>query len=520
MSDDILESNDQIPRFDPPDASFLFVRREYIIKMVLPAYRNSTVMVVPEGHDPKVRVGRGDSASVDLDREGKGQFSLTYQDGPVDPRPDVPVRLNVLDERHVVVDGAAVDYVFGVRGVGVPTVVSDDDFALRGASIVGNGSLEVRYSTWSGEPALVGGVTVRVASNRGNLSFFSAGGADVTQSGRHGDPVTFAEYVTSPLTPLAASRVGTVEGRIASQSIGIFPLTVTVPNSGMERRFKLVTVDPYVYIGELPPLRTTFGSTLNLAGSATTHVELGSIPIGVSPAASVVVLVNGRPVSPYELTMEDLVTIGYELPKIAFKEKSIDGTDLGDQAQLSYMVESESSVANEIISRANQFDIKNSNRISNAPDPAITDRNAPMPTLARLTTVNVSVIWKNTVTVVIDFTNSSIPEGWRGTLSLYANGYESVDSIDIDKQTLTTATFTVEAGLVAVEVDASALWGFYANARGRAGTLMMDYFVTDPARYQALKDSAGPEGIDGDQLASLRKYSRYAPAGWPLVTSI
>jgi hypothetical protein len=49
---------------------------------------------------------------------------------------------------------------------------------------------------------------------------------------------------------------------------------------------------------------------------------------------------------------------------------------------------------------------------------------------------------------------------------------------------------------------------------------MMDYFVIDPILYQSLKSSAGPQGIDGEKLASLRKYSQYAQAGWPLVTSI
>ncbi|MGG1944053.1 hypothetical protein AB1286_04500 [Trinickia sp. NRRL B-1857] len=520
MNSTIAESDDEMPEFDPPEASFLFVRREYICKMRVPEFKNSTVFVIPQVRDPKLRIDHEDFASVTLDQEGRGQFSLIYQDGPKDPRPDVPVRLNVIDEHNVQVRDASVDYVFGIRSVGVPTVVSDDDFAVRGGRITENGSMEVRYSSWSGEPARVGGIKVRVSSDRGNVSFFAADGADVTQTGRQGDPTTFAEYVTSPFNPMTAPHFGTIDGRIASRGVGIFPLTVTVPNSGQERRFKLVTVDPYVYIGDLPPLRTTFGSTLDLAGLATTHVELGSVPNGVSPAAAVVVLVNGRPVSPYELTMHELVTAGYELPKIAFKQKTIDGTEPGDQAQLSYLVESESSAANQILSVANQFNIKNINRISNEPDPTITDRNAPMPLLPRVTTVNLSVIWKNKLTVVIDFSGSKVPVGWRGYLSLYANGYDSVNSVEIDKQTLTTATFTTEAGVVALEVEATALWGFSSNARGRPSNLMMDYFIVDPILYQRLKESAGPDGIEEEKLASLRRYSQYAQAGWPLVTSI
>jgi hypothetical protein len=520
MSSNISESDDQAPQFDPPEGSFLQVRREYICQVLIPQFKDSTVFIVPQNRDPKLRIDNGDSATVALDHDGRGRFSLIYQDGPVDPRPDVAVRLNVIDERNVVVEAAAVNYVFGVRAAGLPTVVSDDDFAIRGGRIDGNGSVELTYSSWSGVPALVGGVTVRVRSNRGNVSFFAADGTDITQSSQHGEPMTFAEYVTNPLAPDETRQIGTVDGRIASKSIGVFPLSLTVPDSGLERRFKLVTVDPYVYIGDLPPLRTTFGSTLDLAGAATTHVELGSIPNGVAPAAAVVVLVNGRPVSPYELTMYDLVTVGYELPKIAFKENTIDGTPPGDQAQLSYLVESQSSFANEILSVANQFEIKNKNRISNMPDPNITDRKAPAPTLPRLTTVNLSAIWGNSLTVVIDLSNSKIPAGWRGYLSLYANGYESVNSIDIDKQTLTTATFTTEPGIVAIEVDASALWGFSNNARGRAGTLFMDYYVVDPVLYRGLKERAGAQGIDEAELASLRQYSQYIQSGWPLVTSI
>lgn len=520
MSSDIVKSDDEAPQFDPPTGAFLFVRREYICKVLIPEFKNSTVVVLPKVRDPKLRIDHEDFASITLDGEGRGQFSLIYQDGPKDPRPDVLVALYVIDEQNVQIKDAVLDYVFGVRSVGLPTVVSEDDFAVRGGRIVENGSMEVRYSSWSGDPALVGGTKVRVSSDRGNVSFFSADGADITQSRWLPDPMTFAEYVTSPLNPMTATHVGTVDGRIASRGLGIFPLTVGVPNSGQERRFKLVTVDPYVYIGDLPPLRTTFGSTLDLAGPATTHLELGSIPSGISPTATVVVLVNGRPVSPYELTMQELVTTGYELPKIAFKQKTIDGSELGDQALLSYLVESESSNANEILSVANQFNIKNINRISNEPDPTIADRKAPMPLLPRVTTVNLSVIWKNLLTVVIDFSKSNIPAGWHGYLSVYANGYDSVNVVDIDKQTLTTATFTTEPGLVTVEVEATALWGFSTNARGRPSNLMIDYFVIDPILYRSLKSSAGPEGIEGEKLASLRRYSQYAQAGWPLVTSI
>jgi len=77
----VIESpDDEMPQFDPPTGTFLFVRREYMCKILIPEFKNSAVVVLPQVRDLKLRIDHEDFASITLDGDGRGQFSLVYQE--------------------------------------------------------------------------------------------------------------------------------------------------------------------------------------------------------------------------------------------------------------------------------------------------------------------------------------------------------------------------------------------------------------------------------------------------------
>lgn len=505
------------PEFRPPDMSFLQCTRVTMCTVTCPGYDGRTITIGPDVPDPKLRLDGKDSASVQLDADGTGTFELRYNYGTSGPRPDVPITLDAIDDTGNGIPDGSVTYVIGIRRAGAPIVASGNDFAVRGQPVNADGSMEFTYSTWDGMSHLSGGVTVRVSSSRANVRFYAADGTDVTKE--DGPATTSAEYTTIPAASGLVSVVGKALGRAALKTVGIAEVNVTVPLSAADVPFQVVTVDPYICTGDLPSLTTSFGSTLNLAGAATTHVALRENPPTVKSDATVVLLINGRPVGPYELTMGSLVANGYELPKIAFTETTIDGHQPGGEALLSYLVESKSSNLNEIMGRGVRFSIKNINYISNRPDPSVTVRPLPWP-LFQESVINLSVVLGQKIKVTIDFSGPAAPPaGWQGVLFLYANGYEK-NSTQIDKHTLTSVPFTTAPGIVEIEVPTSALLDFAISPAGDPSNVLMDYYVMDPAAYRTLKESAGPEGIDEVRLVSARRYSQYYSRGWPLVTTL
>ena len=502
------------PEFYPPDMSFLQCTRATMCTVTFPGAGAKPITIHPVNADPRLHLNGASFAAVTLDGDGKGTFELTYNYGMSGQRPDVRIELYALDESNNAIPDSTVTYIIGIRQAGVPIVDSDNDFAIVGRAVDAGGSVMVTYSTWDGMPHLSGGVKLRVSTGRANARFYAADGTDVTQQGPE---IAFAEYTTIPAASGLLSLIGKIVGRAAMQNVGIAQVNVTVPLSDADVPFQIVTVHPHICTGELPSLITSFGSTLNLAGGATTHVSLREIPPTIRQDATVVLLVNGRPVGPYDLTMGDLVAMGYDLPKIAFTHKTIDDQIPGNEALLSHLVQSDSSNLNEILGTGVRFKTKNIEKISNMPDSTITFRPLPPP-LIQPNVVNVSVVLGGILKVSIDFP-AGFSTGLQGCLFLYANGYEK-NSNQVDKHTLTSATFTTAPGMVEIDVPTSALFNFAISPDGNSSNLWIDYYVIDPAVYRTLKENAGPEGIDEALLDSAKQYSQYVHSGWPLVTTI
>lgn len=495
---------------DPPSGSEIFsnISRSGC-SITVPGYQNKYVIIAPDSPDSRLQINSGPTGKIKLDRNGVGEFTVEYRYGYAGDRPDKVIDFVVKDDSLTNIPGAEFDYTFIIRDA-VVVIDSPHDFAVaEGGALGSDGFLEVQFSVLDGMNDPVGNADVRVSCTQGNVHFYLDDGvSEITQAGQAGDgsAIVYADYRTNDQP--GAGVVGTVKGKICADNVGIFPLAATVLGSGVEIDFNFVLADNEIIAGDLPALKTTFGSTLDLSGPATTFVMLPSLPDGVGPHDTVALLVNGNAVAPFNATAGQLVETGYELPKLPFTWQPIGGASLNGKAFLNYLVQSTYSETSKIQGALKQFTVNSAGGVSNGPNPNVKSRTAPAPTLGLVTVVNVSTIASNVLTVTIDFTGSPVQPQLSGYLNVYVNGYESNTDTSITKQATVPATFTSAAGVVTVDVDATTLWGFSNGAGKRTSNLQMDYYLLPPGVPAAAMQRAGSEEIALDELAASQTYSK------------
>lgn len=509
----------------PPSGAQIFANTVSECQLSIPAMPSQTVVVGPMMADPRLLINGTDSAQITLDGQGQGKFNVTYRYGFKGIRPDLLVKFVVKDDSMTNVGNF--EYTFTIREASF-VIDSLHDFAVDKKDPAGDGLLEVELKVFDGSGVLVSGDSVHLSTAAGNVHFYERDGiTDITQEDTSGDyPILYADY------PVAAGA-SEVIAKLGAENVGIFPLQMTVQGTGIETDVKFVLADSAIVPGNLPALKTTFGATMNLAGAATTFIALPAYPDGVDPQATIVPLVNGNAVGPFNVTVEQLVTLGLELPKLPFTWTGVDGQTYDDVAYLSYLVQSDYSDVAKIQGTIKKFSVNPAGGVNNGPDPSITKRTLPAPVVRKgVTVINQSVIAPNILDVTIDLTNEPVQAGDIGYLTVYVEGYASDQDTVITKRSTIPATFEVIAGFIEVSVDATTLQGFSNGAGRLQSKLRMDYYVVPGGAIPPAIRGAGPEStgstgragdpsergeIDFEQLVAQRTYSKIS-AQWVVAT--
>lgn len=512
----------------PPSGAQVFANVVQECALSIPTMGKQTVVISPMTPDPRLLVNGKDSAQVTLSPQGEGKFNVTYRYGFKGVRPDLLINLVLKDDTMANIGN--VDYTFVIREASF-VIDSLHDFAVDKDDAAGDNFLEVELKVYDGSGALVSGDSVHLSTTAGNVHFYEQDGiTDITQEDTSGDyPILYADY---PVTAGATEAIA----KLGAENVGIFPLHMTVQGTGIETDVKFVLADSAIVPGNLPALKTTFGATMNLAGAATTFIALPAYPDGVDPQATIVPLVNGNAVGPFNVTVEQLVTLGLELPKLPFTWSGVDGQTYDDVGYLSYLVQSDYSDVAKIQGTIKKFNINTTGGVNNGPDPSITKRTLPAPMVRKgVTVVNQSVIASNVLDVTIDLTGAPVQATDVGYLTVYVEGYASDQDTVITKRTTIPATFAVVAGLVAVPVDATTLQNFSNGAGRLQSKLKMDYYVVPGGAIPPAIRGAGPEStsgtrsagsagdpietgeIDFEQLVAQRTYSKIS-AQWVVAT--
>lgn len=485
-----------------------------LITVTIPDKATKTIQLVQappanEQPDPNFRINGLPASQVTLDSNGVGKFRVRYAyPSGTTAQPDV-TRTVATKFNNNAIPGGEVAYDYIVRDAFLTVEPGTPDFAVFGPA-----PLEVQLHVVNGVGDAMGGETVRASCDNGNARFLDATGADVTQVTQvNGSEVFYYDYTTNNV--LNSVGFGIAKAEFTALNTGIFDIKIQVSGFAESRLFTLVVTDDQVIGGQLPPPRLSFSSTLSLDGPATTFVRLASIPSGVSPDKKVALVVNGNPAAPFDLTMQQFVTVGYELPKRWFTQKTIDGAEPDGNASLYYMVQSLDDDTD--YTRSNIVKFKTTGTVVNKPDLQVGKRTLPMPSLSGVIVVNTSVIESGTMPVEIDFTNSGVQAGLTGYLTVYANGYSSNASTVIDNVQTITHSFTTQAGKMVVQVDATLLWGFTTSSSGVESNLMMDYYLVKPTLERSEADS---DFEDPRQRELGKVYSRFLEKGWYLKTPV
>lgn len=514
MNDEqIPKVRDADPVFAPPSGSQISVGSTTHCRITFPddSITSVDLQQAPaqgEVPDPNLRINGKMATSIDI-VNGVGKFNLLYN-YPMNtaPQPDV-TRFIAAKQGPTEIPGGTVTYRFAVRDAFANVTPGTPEFAVFGGD-----DASVLLHVVNGEDDSVGGATVKVSCADGNVRFKDAAGDDKTQQMIvNGSMVYYADFTTD--NTVGTPGYGIAKVGFTAQNTGIFDIQVALPGYNQTRQFTLVVADDQIVGGGLPPPRFSFAGTLNLDGPATTFVRLASAPSGVPSSAKVVLVVNGIPVAPFDLTVQQFTTVGYELPKRWFTQKTIDGTDPNGKAMVYYMVQSLDDDPNDTRSYITKF--QTIGTVMNRPDPTVGKRTLPIPTVSDAVVVNQSVIEPGHLPVEIDFTNSGVAAGLSGYMTVYANGYSSSTSTSIDNVQTIPQQFTTEAGKMIVKVDASLLWGFHSSG-GQQSKILIDYYVMLAQPSHRREDPAANEIEDPQERDAGKAYSQYLANGWTVAT--
>lgn len=518
MNDEhIPQVDDDLPVFVPPSGSQIGVGLRKACQIAVTDQSIKSVdleQAPPPGDlpDPNLRISGRMTTTVDIGADGIGKFNLLYVYPPgTTPEPDV-TRSIVAKQGSTEIPGGKVTYDFVVRDAFATVAPGTPEFAVFGGD-----ALAVLLHVVDGKDEPVGGAVARVTCADGNVRFFDPAGDDETREmPQDGSMVYYADFTTNNV-PNSPGH-GIAKAEFSAKNTGIFDILVEVPTYYKSRLFTLVVADDQIVPGALPPPRYSFANTLSLDGPATTFVRLASAPRNVPGEAKVVLVVNGNPVSPFDLTMQAFVTYGYELPKRWFTQKTINGVDPKGRASVYYMVQSIDDDVNNTRSYLTKFNTVGT--VANKPDPTVGARTLPMPIVSGAIIINSTVIEPGTLSIDIDFTGSGVQPGSTGFLTLYANGYSSPSSSIVDNVQTITQSFPTQAGKMTVKVDASSLWGFTNSSTGQPSKLLIDYYVmlSQPAR--SVDDAAASEIEDPKERDLAKGYSLYLANGWTLMTPV
>ncbi|RDU96936.1 hypothetical protein [Trinickia dinghuensis] len=499
--------------FDPPDGAQIpeGVVRNCTITTTDPVEQNAKIILKQATPDPRFRINGLAQAEVTLSK-GRGAFTVsrTYP-ASVEIRPDTTHEIVAQYEGANI---GNVTYTMIVRDALTIVPPTQPEFAVFAGD-----NLSMQLHGIDGEDQPVGGLKIRMQCYQSNVQFFDANGDEIT--GTMYDPggqrALYGDYVTDNTNGL---DLGIAGGELGAKNTGIFDIAYDVIGFNNPKNFTLVVADDQIMGGSLSaPILSAASPSLNLGGAATTFVRLLKAPIGVRPDAKVVFIVNGLPVSPYSLTVQEAVEMGYELPKLWFTKESIEGVDPKNKAQIYYMIQSESSDITETRSGVKKFDTFGT--VVNAPDPNLGPRKLPMPTLGNVNTVNSSVIQGGVLPVEIDFTDGGVSAGSDGFITLYANGYLSNTSTILDHAETITQSFKTKAGKNVIDVDAGKLWGFTDSATFKPSNLKMDYYVTPGAPpAEAAQGDVSKDDEFWKQRDASKQYSKFDPNGWTLATPL
>ena len=510
-----VKVGDDTPVFNPAAGAEIPVTVAKLITVTIPDKATKTIQLVqaPPGNeqpDPNFRINGVSASQVTLDSNGVGKFRVRYAyPSGTTAQPDV-TRTVATTYNNLAIPGGEVGYDYIVRDAFVTVEPGTPDFAVLGPAPL---AVQLHIVNGVGDP--IGGATVRASCDSGNARFLDATGTDVTQVGQiNGSEVFYYDYTTSNV--LNTPGYGIAKAEFTALNTGIFDIKIQVSGFNESRLFTLVVTDDQVAGGGLPPPRLSFSSTLNLDGPATTFVRLASIPAGVSPDKKVALVVNGNPAAPFDLTMQQFTTVGYELPKRWFMQKTIDDSEPNGKASLYYMVQSLDDDAT--YTRSNLLKFSTTGTVVNKPDLQVGKRTLPMPTVSGVIVVNSSVLESGTLPVEIDFTNSGVSPGIDGYLTVYANGYSSNASTVIDNVQTVPQSFKTQAGKMVVNVDATLLWGFTTSSTGVESRLMMDYYLVSTTLEE--RSEAGSDFEDPQQRELGKKYSLFLEKGWTIMTPV
>lgn len=510
MADELISQRNIV--FDPPTGSFISDGMTTLCRITIPGHANDTITLMQQpdpgqNPDPNLRINGQAQANLNLDGSGKATFRLLYNyPSQVTVRPDVNRTIKA-QFAGADVPGADVTYDFIEREAFAIVTPGKPEFAVFGGD-----NLSLQLHAVSGTGDRVGNCSITVMCGEGNVRFFDDNGNDVTQQ----DPGTnflFAEYRTNNLQGDPDYGIAKIE--LSAGNVGIFDVSFAVKGFNSEGTITLVVADDQIIGGTLEAPRYSFSSSLRLDGPATTFVRLASTQ-GFANYSKVVFFVNGIAVAPYDLTLGQLTTVGYELPKVWFTQKTIDGADPAGKAAVYYMIQSNDDDANMTRSVVKKFTTVGT--VMNKPDPTVA-RTLPEPRVLGATVVNQSVIEGGSLDVTIDFTSSGVSAGVSGFLTVYANGYSSRASTQIDNVQTITKNFTTGSGKTTVQVDASLLWGFTTSANNQKSTLLIDYYLVTPS----LTENPAPASSDIDDPAQRdagKTYSKFVASGWTLATPV
>ena len=506
---------DDTPVFNPVSGAEIAVGGRQIITITIPDKPSATIGLTQavsnnEQPDPNFRINGALISQVILDENGVGKFGVRYAyPSGASAQPDVTRSISTKYNNNVL-PGGEVSYDFIVRDAFPVVQPGTADFA-----VLGGAPLSIQLHVVNGDGDAIGGAAVRASCDDGNARFLDAAGVDVTQvTQANGSQVYYSDYTTNNV--LNTPDYGIAKAELTALNTGIFDIKIQVSGFAESRLFTLVVTDDQVVGGQLPPPRLSFSSTLSLDGPATTFVRLASIPSGVMPDSKVVLIVNGNPAAPYDLTMQQFVTVGYELPKRWFTQKTIDGFEPNGKASLYYMVQSLDD--DPTYTRSNLMKFSTTGTVVNKPDLQVGKRTLPMPTVSGAIVINSSVLEPGVLPVEIDFTNSGVQPGINGYLTVYVNGYSSYSSTVIDNVQTIPQSFTTQAGKMVVQVDASLLWGFTTSSTGVPSKLLMDYYLVtqtfDP------NTEAGSDIEDPRERELGKAYSKFLENGWTIMTPV
>jgi hypothetical protein len=510
MADELISQRDAV--FDPPPTVPISDGMTTQCRITIPDHASDTITLMQQPDpgqtaDGNLRINGKVQATLNLDGSGTATYRLLYNYPlQVTVRPDVKRTIKA-QFAGADIPGAQVTYDFIEREAFPVVTPGKPEFAVFGGD-----NLSLQLHAVSGTGDRVGGCPIRVMCRDGNVRFFDDNGNDVTQQ----DAVMnflFADYTTNNVQGDPDYGIANIE--LSAGNIGIFDVSFEVKGFNSEGAFTLIVADDQIVGGELDAPRYSFSSSLRLDGPATTFVRLTSTQ-GFANYSKVVFFVNGIAVAPYDLTLGQLTTVGYELPKIWFTQKTIEGADPGGKAAVYYMIQSNDDDANMTRSVVKKFTTVGT--VMNKPDPNVA-RSLPEPRVIGVTVVNQSVIEAGFLDVTIDFTNSGVPAGVSGFLTVYANGYSSRASTQIDKVQTIPKSFTTGSGKTTVQVDASLLWGFTTTANNQQSTLLIDYYLVTPS----LTENSVPvssEIEDPAQRDAGKTYSKFIANGWQLATLV